>query len=199
MSLSQEDCLLYVDKYQDAERLMKQIDIEVKEAIIPSVNELRYAGSHFGTAIITEDASIVKTELAEAITHICRAMYDSLVIGISFKIEFLENFQSKYNSKYVCVSKVIPDFAKSMTRARSLQENLTLKSRDEALDNGYIEIIREEFKFLKAFTNLLKEGAEELNVEVRKTLLKSVVGIVGILGGIAAILGVILNCFSSGT
>jgi len=89
-----------------------EIDNDIQ---IPSINEIRYVVYHTLKGLNEDEPNRQDEEFRRAISHCQRASYDILEIGITDKIEYINNFSTKYRN--INISEIIekwPEFQKTV-------------------------------------------------------------------------------------
>ena len=131
-----------ISLFRNAERLVKRIE-ELESAIsIPSINELRYAGYHLCCALVgdgcldpqgdptneTADAlsedERFDIQIASAMRHCKRALYDAHEIGIVHHLASIRAFEEKHASDSDLVLEVIPDYPDLLAHAADASDLL---------------------------------------------------------------------------
>ncbi len=75
---------IYAEEFSKAENALKKYEHLANETLIPSVNEIRYAGSHAALAVSLQPGEQADEECRRAIRHAKRARYDVLEFYISW-------------------------------------------------------------------------------------------------------------------
>ena len=117
-----------ISLFRNAERLVKRIEKLESALSIPSINELRYVGYHLCCALVgdgcldpqgtpTNEIADTRSEderfdrqIASAMRHCKRALYDAHEIGIVHHLESIRAFDKKYASDSDLVLEVVPDY-----------------------------------------------------------------------------------------
>jgi len=88
----------YRSAYNQANRLAKEVEIFRAAAVIPVHNELRNAGDHLIRSL-GDDGQVYNTkELAKAIGHCERAMYEASEAGIFLARRIIIDFKENYDA-----------------------------------------------------------------------------------------------------
>lgn len=132
-----------ISLFRNAERLVKQIE-ELEGALsIPSINELRYVGYHLCCALVgdgcldpqgaptNETADVLSEDerfdiqIASAMRHCKRALYDAHEIGIVYHLESIRAFEEKHASDSDLVLEVVPDYPDLLAHAADASDLLS--------------------------------------------------------------------------
>ena len=82
--------------FRKAEQTMKNMGRELGEAIVPSINQLRYAGSHILNVCNSSSVEAANTELEKAKRHCQRAFYDAVEAGVMDKLAAIRKFKIEF-------------------------------------------------------------------------------------------------------
>jgi len=180
--------------YKKAEDAIKTIErLQNEGIVIPSLNELRYAGYHLLRATSshppaneTEDG--FDEQISRARKHCKRAIYDALEVGIIDRLEAIALFQHDY--RMVNISEVLSDYVDLKNRAKQAKdfiENTQKDNRDEFYDRCL-----EYFHELVEIADKLEAAREELNKKITRRRHQfigwSITVVIGILGLIVSLL-----------
>ncbi len=68
---------ILLNLFEQAETKIKNVEQITSEGVlIPSINQLRYAGHHIVRSLLSDDAKEPQAERVKAINHVKRAIYD---------------------------------------------------------------------------------------------------------------------------
>ena len=172
----------FADHFAAAESQIKIVEYLDKELIIPSVNQLRYAGYHVARAISSLDPVALDEHLGKAINHCKRSYYDTKEVAVIYLLEKIEAFQNDFRTSAE-VLKVMPNYCDLIVSAQEASDHI------ESVKNNHYDN-REEFytscdphydilksivdKFSVARPLILKETEKERNA-IRRTIIATVI------------------------
>lgn len=162
------------DLYFEAERALKKIEhLHHEGLVIPTVNELRYAGNHLLRAFQTQDSAEALQEFEKAKNHCKRAYYDAIELGTLAYLEKFEQFTSDY--RLVSISSVIPNYAEILHLVNSVKKFIADTTKDER--HLYYLDLEKHYNPLTSALELLDASRQELNKAMtlrRRAILSSV-------------------------
>jgi hypothetical protein len=147
--------------FNQAENVLKKIERIHSDIIIPSINQLRYAGCHLTRHIQNPDND---DELLQASNHCKRAIYDGYEAGIIFFLKSVMEFEEDY--RRVVISSVIPDWANLKSRISNVKQFLASIS-SETRQEHYQEC-EKYFDEIGTILSTLEGAREDLNKKINK-------------------------------
>ena len=103
-----------LDLFEQAETKIKNAELITSEGVlIPSINELRYAGHHIVRSLLSDDEKELQAERVKAINHVKRAIYDIDESLLIYYIESAANFKEKYNDSGF-TTEVVTDYPEKL-------------------------------------------------------------------------------------
>lgn len=184
---------------QELQRLWKKAEDKLKEVerisegvVIPSVNELRYAGYHLLKYL--RDGS--KEDLTKAQSHCQRALFDSHEFHIGLNLARIHKFEDDY--RVVEVSPVIQNYPDLQVTAETARTFLATHSKGEhsSKEDHYEEAEAHALK-LEAVNATLTAARPEMNKKLRNrgTDSRRFITILGV--GILTLLAAILTILAT--
>ncbi len=180
----QQKIIEVVELFDEAERTMKMIEHIDEKLIIPSVNELRYAGHHLAKAIKTSGQEEHGGEIEKAIKHCKRAFYDAAEVGILFYLEEFKIFQNDYRK--TVLTDIIPNYSDLCRKADNSREMITQTPRDDR--QIHYRNCETQFKELKEIVIQLGYYRSEINKKVKKEKFNTIAASFAIAGVIIAVI-----------
>lgn len=171
-----------LDAFLDAEKIIKEVELTDQELIIPSINELRYAGRQL---LVTykciqdqEDVKIISEELIKAKNNCHIARYDAYQAALYYYIEKINRFREEY--KYYVISDIIENYIDHLLELGDALEFIGINSHSsQQID---FEGLEKHFFNLKRFYKKTTAAREDLNKKIsadQKTT-KRVVLVIGL-------------------
>lgn len=156
----------FADRFTAAESQIKIVECLDKELVIPSVNQLRYAGYHVARAFTALDSNTVDEHLVKAINHCKRSYYDAKEVAVIYLLEKIEAFQNDFRA---CteVLKVIPDYCDLIAKAQDASDHI------ESVKNNHYDKRDEYYTSCDPHYDALKPIANKLGVS-RPLILKEI-------------------------
>jgi hypothetical protein len=94
----EDELKVLLDLFEQAEAKIKNVEQATSEGVlIPSINQLRYAGHHIVQSLLSNDTKALQAEQAKAINHVKRAIYDIDEALLIYYIDSAVDFKEKYN------------------------------------------------------------------------------------------------------
>jgi len=154
--------------FNKAEKALKKVERIHADLIIPSINELRYAGCHLTRHI---QSPVDHSELIQAANHCKRAMYDCYEAGIYHFLNSVNLFQKDYRN--IVISDVMPEW-------------ITLKVRISEIKTFFSDVDTEKrealflqceqyFNELGIILGKLDSAREDLNKKIKKERIQTLV------------------------
>ncbi|HUY03721.1 MAG TPA: hypothetical protein VMV33_10575 [Rhodocyclaceae bacterium] len=133
------------------------VDKEVRTGLlIPTINQLRYAGHHLLAYLTTGNIS----DLDEAESHSTRALYDAYQAELLFYLRQFKAFQDSYDD--MVMSETIAQYIEWQDRHEEVQT--VIRTNFEAPDRGkYFEILSPHIEVLNKIHKHLPRARENLN------------------------------------
>ena len=105
---------ILLNLFEQAETKIKNVEQITSEGVlIPSINQLRYAGHHIVRSLLSDDAKEPQAERVKAINHVKRAIYDIDESLLIYYIESAVGFKEKYNDSGF-VTGVVTDYPEKL-------------------------------------------------------------------------------------
>ena len=105
---------ILLNLFEQAETKIKNVEQITSEGVlIPSINQLRYAGHHIVRSLLSDDAKERQAERVKAINHVKRAIYDIDESLLIYYIESAVCFKEKYNDSGF-VTGVVTDYPEKL-------------------------------------------------------------------------------------
>jgi hypothetical protein len=144
--------------YKKAEEALKIIERTQEELIIPTVNQLRYAGCHLSRYV--QDQSN-KDELVKAANHCQRAIYDAYEAGIYYFSSNFNLFCEDY--KEVVISDVLVDWVEIRQKVTNIKHFVS--NPDNFRDTDTCE---QYFLGLRDIIDKIEHARDDLNKIIKK-------------------------------
>lgn len=187
---------LLVDEWGKAEHAIKQAELISQFAIIPAINELRFAGRRaveaLGAVNKGESAEHIAGLLHDACIECQRARYDALDVAIAAMFADLELAERELG--IARVFQAFPEYLDLRHKLEGLGDKLArARQNHEYREALYDELNREIFPQTLTLYRAFKTSQHLLQQMVRQTRVKAAVAYVtGVAGLFIGILGLIL-------
>ncbi len=179
----------FSELFRHAEEAIKIIEHQHTDLIIPSVNELRYAGYHL--AEYFKDIN-KRHHIDKACGHCKRAIYDAYEAGILYCSQEYNSFCDDY--KDCTITNVIPDYVnKRKIVLDSLKFISLIEKKTKA--NDYKKC-QDYYSELLIIIDTLNSARDELNKVIKKERLTTQVALIAVLTLIATVIGFLTPCIS---
>lgn len=113
----------------NAEEAVKRIEDDIRKAIVPSINELRYFGNHVCRASTTDIAARRDEEILRARRHLARARYDAYETGVIFMLESIAQFKDRHHESGESLLSVISDWPQLLAEVEQQKESANRTSK----------------------------------------------------------------------
>mgnify|MGYP001791492693 CR=1 FL=1 len=150
------------EKFKQAEKAIKIIEVYHDDLVIPSVNQLRYAGFHLTKYLVNPDD---QTQLHKAAFHCERANYDALETGLTYLAEQFVTFKEDFCD--VQIGPHLPEFRNYKKEFREIQAFVIEHSNTEERQN-HIDECYEHYMRLKEIVEDMDLSRDDLNKEKEK-------------------------------
>jgi hypothetical protein len=167
--------------FENAERLVVFVKGFTGKEAIPAISELRYAGYH----LVQWFRSGEDNDLLKAKEHSKRATFEAARYGIYFCSEEIRYFRKVYGGDIL--PSIIPDYAREMKEVEDLKASISQKNNKSAEER--VESCVEGLYKIKDIRDKLIVCQPDLNKKKR-------VQSIGIIGAVAAIIGVVFAIVS---
>lgn len=168
--------LEYSQYYLDAEHAAKVVEQLDAKAIIPCINQLRYAGAHLSRFFVNNSGNHDE-ELDSYKRHCKRAKFDAYEAGLIICLESFMAFQNDY--KNIVITDVWVDYYDACDSADKASEFLRDVNKEKIRDDQYKQC-SETFESLKEIHKKIKVVRNELNKKIKKDRRIFVITIIGI-------------------
>ena len=129
------------DELKTLLNLFKQAEVKIKNVeqitsegvLIPSINQLRYAGHHIVRSLLSDDKKELQAERSSAINHVKRAIYDIDEALLIYYIDSAVNFKEKYNDSGF-TTEIIDNYPEKLVRLDEANTSIQQLRKD---DNNY--------------------------------------------------------------
>lgn len=171
--------------FKEAEKVLKDIEHRYhRDLVIPSVNQLRYAGKHLSRII--EGEGDLTDNTRDAVKHCKRSIYDSYELEIVFLTEAFDRFQDDY-SHIVISNDILPGYVDIVRRfddGLDFIGQVQNDSREKYYQNceGHVAGMREAYKQIKAARHPLNA----LMAEQRKQTINRLLLLIGTIAGVCS-------------
>ncbi|CAB5499157.1 hypothetical protein [Bathymodiolus thermophilus thioautotrophic gill symbiont] len=120
--------------FEQAEVKIKNVEQITSEGVlIPSINQLRYAGHHIVRSLLSDDKEELQAERSSAINHVKRAIYDIDEALLIYYIDSAVNFKEKYNDSGF-TTEIIDNYPEKLVRLDEANTSIQQLRKD---DNNY--------------------------------------------------------------
>ena len=101
-----DELKILLDLFEQAETKIKNVEKILSEGmLIPSINQLRYAGYHIVRSLLGKDTEELQVERVKAINHVKRNVYD---------IDSTVTFKERYNNSGFA-TEIVVDYPEKLT------------------------------------------------------------------------------------
>lgn len=174
-----------------AEDKLKLVErLENEGLLLPSINELRYAGFHLLKAINIEDDEQRRDEIRKAQNHCERSIFDAYEVGIFGCIERINQFLFDYRN--IPLGDIVPEINEIRTCVDDALDFIEDIPKDDRV--SHYRQCEEQFERLYAFSRTTKAAREEANKrlekvrrDTRNTLIATAATVVGAVAAVAAL------------
>lgn len=154
--------LVYAEEFAKAENALKEYEHMSNEALVPSVNELRYAGSHAAQAVRAQTGEQAEEEWRRAIRHAKRARYDVMEFYISWVGEKVKAVQESYKGYEYLAAGIIPNYLLHVKKLRALADAIDKVHELDKESDGYCMACRRYVDDMNAFLDDFTDAQEVL-------------------------------------
>ena len=153
--------------FSEAESICKKIelDIDVGGAVIPAINQLRYAGQHMLEACNSVDIEYQKIQINKAKNHCKRAIYDATEVGIFIVKQEFEEFKKKYAD--IVIGETVGKYSDYLECYGKLKKLVGSKKKDVVKEKHYRDLVDVYVIMNDGVINLI-EHEEELKKALKK-------------------------------
>ncbi|MFN3077014.1 MAG: hypothetical protein ABT940_09080 [Alphaproteobacteria bacterium] len=165
MSLSEEEWSQLSAAFKEAETALFEAEQVCNHLVIPSVNELRYAGSHMLCAALEENSGTARESFRKALAHCQRATYDAYDSIIVYLLGQIDTFKGDYRTV-----PIVPHFANYellRTRAREAKDMLDTARANHDSRETYYTACKKIYPDLQKYCEQMEDAREELNKAVK--------------------------------
>ena len=130
-SVDPEKLKALFDAWDQADEVICSAQGLCNKAIIPSINELRYAGTHLTRAIRALDQKEFSEEVDSAVNHCNRAVFDAAEAKLNFFVDKFYLFQCDYRE--IPIGPVFPEYRSiqlEVSRARDILASRAVLKED---------------------------------------------------------------------
>ncbi len=178
------------DLFDEAESAVKLVErLQDEGVVVPSINELRYAGFHIIQAIQATDQGSGSEQIARAEKHCKRAIYDALELGILDRLNAIRIFEDDY--RLVEVSPVVSNYVELRKEAQDAVTFIHSINHNDDRDNHY-EQCKVYFERLSSIAETLQHSRPELNKKLRNLRWKAMATALGLFLGFLTLLFTII-------
>lgn len=157
-----DDFERYLNLYEMADGLAKEVGEFRAQVVIPAHNQLRYAGHHLARAL-GEHGIADSEQFSKAIAHCERAMYEAAEAGITAAVDRVNRFREDYQD--IEVGDIVPEYRSVIAVSRSCVE-LLAQPRSEGSPSANARRYMNRFRELRAGLEALETGRDDLNARV---------------------------------
>lgn len=169
-TLSTEELFQFRSKFEQAEKLTKEVEEFCDEVAIPAINELRYAGYHLSVALV-DDLTSPDQELIKATNHCRRATYDAASAGIGAAMLSIDEFAEEY--RVLAISDVIDGWTAKKAKVNQIRDMIPTGRTTEADKDRDYHHQAEAFRNLKEIYRELDAGRDDLNRKIEDQVRQS--------------------------
>ena len=149
--------------YEEADCFAREVGEFRSEVSIPAHNELRYAGHHVLQAI-GDGGDVDEDQIRKAKSHCERAMYEAAEAGITYALDWMEQFDSDYRD--IVIVEVVTDYTEVRQAAYGAQNLLVQGRSQRASVAEHARTYMTAFRGLKEAVKKLKASQGDLNAKV---------------------------------
>ena len=190
----------FSDTYKQAEDQIKIVELIDKELVIPSVNQLRYAGYHIAKGVACFDIAELNKHIEKAVNHCKRSYYDANEVAVIYYLEEIQAFQNDFGKTNAVLS-VVSDYCDLLAQAQDAADHIEeiKKTHFEDRDDFYTSC-DPHYQNLKQIVNKLSVARPHIvnamaadRRKVQKVVLTIVLSCLGL---VVAIVSAILKFLS---
>ncbi|MGB0696874.1 MAG: hypothetical protein ACPGOY_14575 [Rhodospirillaceae bacterium] len=164
MPIEKERILALKSLFSKAEAAIHEAEGLHEDVIIPSINQLRYAGYHLLIAL-TDDEQI-EVQMTKAENHCQRAVFDANDSILNYLLANIAQFRRDY--RLIALGPHFPEYKEAFRIEREAQEFLKkAKQNQKSREKFYAESQDMVNKLIQAH-NAMEESREELNKELKR-------------------------------
>ena len=150
--------------YEEADAFSREVSEFRDEAVIPAMNELRYAGHHFIHAIVSDDISVTLRELKSSRSHCERALYESSEAGMT--AAGLEIIKVRDDYPSLNLEKLIPGYGGYVTEVRKAQQMVVKGRTNRESVQAHTREYMHQFRNLRDSAEAIFTSIDRLNAQV---------------------------------
>ncbi len=98
--------------------------------VVPSINELRYAGHHIVRGLLQDDPTLLEQEIKRATDHVKRSIYDTDEVLLLYYLSQAIEFKKLYGNNGF-TTEVIPDYVKHLVDLDAANQNIQTLRNDK--------------------------------------------------------------------
>lgn len=158
--------------YDQADRLVSEVEEFIGEAGIPALNEMRYAGYHLAHSILLRECKFCDDQINSAVNHCKRACYEASEAGIVIALLKFREFRNDY--KTIVITEVLkewPNIQKDFRNAQKGVNNGRAKGEDDR--SADYDVRMSTFRKLSTHCETLECVRDDLNSKVADSVSNS--------------------------
>lgn len=170
--------------FSDAEIALKTVEEITQEVLIPSVNQLRYAGRHLTDLLTETDQEKIDHHFKEFFIHCNRAERDAWEVGIISLLNEIKEFDRRYLG--VTVSDIIPNYVETRKKINQIRDFLSTSPQNGQEENKIH--FKEKYLELKDIYYTYDLSISELNKKLKNqgsqvlyTILGIIIALIGLI------------------
>ena len=149
--------------YETADRFVREVGTFREDAVIPALNELRYAGHHvvqsIGAGGIVTDAS----QIRKARGHCERALYEASEAGIMVAGRAIVSVRKSYPG--IVISEVVKDYSDFRLLAKKAQVQVDAGRADRESVLGQTQEFMDTYRHLREAVDVLDASRDDLEAK----------------------------------
>ena len=154
-----------IDLYKMADAFVREVGTFREDAVIPALNELRYAGHHVVQSISAEDGKVTDgDQLRKARGHCERALYEASEAGIMVAGRAIASFRKSYPG--VVISEVVKDYSDFRLQAKKAQALVDSGRSDRESVQAQTQEYMTAYRQLREAVDVLDASRDDLEAKV---------------------------------
>ena len=154
-----------IDLYETADGFVREVGTFREDAVIPALNELRYAGHHVVQSINADDGRVTEgDQLRKAQGHCERALYEASEAGIMVAGRAIASFRNSYPG--IVISEIVKDYPDFRLLARKAQELVDTGRTDRESVRAQTQEYMTTYRQLRDAVDVLDASRDDLEAKL---------------------------------
>ena len=150
--------------YETADRFVREVGTFREDAVIPALNELRYAGHHVVQSIGADGMVTNARQIRKAHGHCERALYEASEAGIMVAGRAIASFRKSYPG--IVIRDVIKDYSDFRLLAKKAQVQVDAGRANRESILGQTQEYMEMYRQLRDAVDVLDVSRDDLEAKI---------------------------------